>query len=286
MVQACPVGQMRQQIMLGQKINALAGLQPVRHIAQNDDAVAVVLAGHGLGLDLYGDMQAAFVHGNGFIALFALAAQVLQGAQADFRGHVIKNGGAAQLVDGVAGQARQGVIAIHDDAVAVQHDGFGGDGGKLAHALFAVTNFLGHLMVVTHIGHQRHQPLEHAIFFMRAQHGFNMLNLADFILELARVAHGLGVVHSDRVEIRFYLRPDQLPHNLLHIKADNALRRVAKVFGIVGIGKATGAGVGVKIGQHGRCRICDQPQNGILISRWLSYELVRHAPPSFLGVFI
>ena len=226
------------------------------------------------------------MHDHGLEAILSLAAHVLQRPQARFRCHVIENRRAAQFAKRVANQPGQCVIAVRDDAVTMQHDGLGGDGSELAHALFAVAYLLCRQMVVADIGHQRHNALEYAFFLMRAQHCLDVLQPASLVFDLAGVAQRLSVVDGHGVQIRFDLCPDQLAHNVTHIHAHYGLHGVAKVLCIARVGKTTGACVGIKISQHsGRC-IGHQSKNGVLIPRLLCYQRIRHAPPFFLGVFI
>ena len=279
------VGQAGQQIMLGQKIHALLGLHAGRQIAQRNDAVVIALARHVLGFGLYRYLLAVFVDQHGFIAVLAPAAHVLQRTQAQLGRGVIQNGRAAQLFQRIAGEPGQRVIAVNDDAVAVQHNGLRRERRKLAHALFAVAHLLLHLKVVADIGHQRHHALERAVRDMRAQHSFDMLHPATGSLHLTGVAPDLAGIVGQRLQLCGNLLPGRVAHNFARAAPHNGLRSQAKMRGITGIGKAADLSVCIKISQHGWRGIRDQSKNGVRIPGELNLIVVRHSPPYFL-VFI
>ena len=167
----------------------------------------------------------------------------------------------------------------------MQHDGLGGDGCKLAHALFVGEHLLGQQVVVADVGDQGHHTYQCPVDHMGVQRGFHVLLASLVVRCLPGIAYGFENAFFQPLQIGADLLPDALAHNLAYGKAQDLLRLFAKIFGIPGIGKAAQQGAGLKIGQHGRCGVGDETQHCIFISWLLRLERVGHEPPS-LGVFL
>ncbi len=280
--QAHAVGQLGELVVLGQEVHALLRQLAQRDVAHQHDAVGPALGRHGLGLDLHGDAVAVLVLDGAVEAVLAAAAHVLQCVEAELGADVVEDGAAGQLVQRVAGQAGQGLVAVDDQAVAVHDDGLGRDLGELAHALFAVAHLLRHMVVVAHVGDLHHGALQLPVLEVRHQQRFDMARRS------IRLGHLALVAHMFAAQAALHVLGDELPHgfahDLAHGLADRLGGRQSEIACVVDVGEAAAQRARIEVGQHGRSRICYQPQQRIVGPRVLRIDVLWHASPS-LGIY-
>jgi hypothetical protein len=225
-----------------------------------------------------GDAVAVLVLYGAVEAVLAAAAHVLQRIQAELGADVVQDGAADELLQPVAGQAGQRLVAIDDQPVAVHHDGLGRGFGELAHALFAVAHPLRHPVVVGHVRDLHHRSQQPAVLDVRQQQRLDMA------CRTVRLGHLALIAHVFSAQAAFHMGRDDLPHgfadDLAHGLAHGLLRRDAEIAGVVDIGVAAAQRARIEVGQHGRGCIRYQLQQRIVGPRVLRVDVPWHASPS------
>lgn len=111
-------------------------------VPHHHDAVVRMLLGHGLAHHLDGNGVAIFMEDRDLVGVFAASAGVVVGHRAPLGADEVEDRHAQQLGHAVAREPEHGFVAVGDDAVPVEHDGFVRGLGELAHALFALPHLV------------------------------------------------------------------------------------------------------------------------------------------------
>ena len=138
--QVVPVGQVRERVVQGNEGFALLGLLARGEVVQHDDTVVGVLQRHGLADGLDGNGVPVLVGDGDFVGVFAPVARVLQRHGAPFGFDEAEDRLAQHLGQRVTDEPLQGLVAVDDEAIAVEDDGLVGGLGELAHALLALAH--------------------------------------------------------------------------------------------------------------------------------------------------
>jgi hypothetical protein len=138
--QVAAVGQLGECVVQREEGLALLHLLACADVAGHHDAVVAVQLRHGLAHHLHRNVVPVLVRDGHFVGMLGAAAGVFQRNGSVFRVNEAEDGQAQDFVQRVAGQARQRLVAVDDDAVSMEDDGLVRRFGELAHALFALAH--------------------------------------------------------------------------------------------------------------------------------------------------
>ena len=260
--EVAPVGQFGERVVQGQEGFALLRLFARRDVAQDDDAVVPVQLGHGLAHGLHRDDPPILVTEGHLIRVFPPPAGVLQRHGPPLGADEMEDRQAQDFMQCIACQARQGFVAVGDEAVAVEDDGFVRGIGKLAHALFGLPHQLVGAPALHDVDDQRKRTHR----FGGAAHVGDELHLdhAGFAVGQGLLA---GVFDALATLAALHIRGDGLPgpqaNGFLHGAVQHGVGRLAVVGGISLVGKAAQQAGQLEIGHQGRYRIGDQAQQRV-----------------------
>ncbi|MDR6155238.1 hypothetical protein QF021_003327 [Acidovorax delafieldii] len=166
------------------------------------------------------------------------------------------------FVQVVACEPGERLVAVGDEAVAVEHDGLVRGLGELAHALFALAHLALGAPALGDVGDQ-HKGAE---LLPRAVKVWNQVDLDHPHLAIGQDLLA-GVFHALTVRATLHVRLDGLPglvaNRFLHRQAQYGFGAVAVVGGVALVGKLAAQAGQVVVGHQRRHRVGNQAQQSV-----------------------
>ena len=243
------IGQAGEHVVVREVLDARLGMFARGDVAHRAHAVRLALDDYGLAYQFHRDPVAVPVYHLGLVRFFAPLAHVGAHRLMPFARHELPQLVPYDFIALVAGDRKQRLVDIGEDAVLVKENAFAGRGRELAHALLAVANLLLGEPVARDIGDQNERA-HHLSLFVQMRNQVN-LDDAPFAIGQGQRAHVLDVFAPQHaLDLRLDYLPRFLADRLAHGLADDGIHVPAVGFG-VGL-------VGEYAAQVLRLVICDQ----------------------------